>query len=98
VLSSERTQFTKHFQEIMGKNTRIPTTSFYLQYTNDIRVADSAHQTPSSHNWHLNVCPTVAPRLVSQLAKNTGVSCLQQGFLASRRRVLQIAWQLVKGS
>jgi len=40
----------------------------------------------------------VAPKLVSQLAKNTGVSCLQQGCLASRRRVLQIAWQLVKGS
>jgi hypothetical protein len=97
VLSSELIVY-KTLSRNNVKNARIPTTSFFPQCINDIRVADGTHQTPRNHNWHLNVCPAVAPRRVSQLVKNIGVSCPQQGCLASRRRVLQIAWQLVKGS
>ena len=46
-------------------------------------VADGTHQIPRSHQWHLSICPTVAPRLVSQSGRNTCQVCSQDASIGA---------------
>ena len=48
---------------------------------------------PHCHHWHLSVCPTVAPTLVSRDRRSRQLSVARRRQLASRRRLLQIVRQ-----
>jgi len=54
----------------MVTNTLMLRTLFWLWCMHSTWVVDCAHQTPCSCHGHLNICPTMAQRFVSQHTRN----------------------------
>jgi hypothetical protein len=66
---------------------------FLLPFRTSSPVSFTLPELGSSHHWHVDICPNVAPRVVFRHVNRSQVSVARRWHLTSHRRLFQIASQ-----